>query len=133
MASVNIKTGAGRQSPYWNAKLKGPGRHGLDLETKLRKKKLATRLEASGKERRRWRAMDTSTHEKAQKVLAECEVDHGGDGLKKSQEFIDQCLRQPPDPGSTSRPQKSISTIGWRPRNNEPHQFEHAEAICSPS
>jgi integrase len=95
VASVHRKSGAsGKESPYWNAKFKGPDGTVWTLTTKLREKKPARALA-----RTRERAAETAynghlTHQRAQKFLAECaEITHG-DGYKKSGEFLDECLRQ---------------------------------------
>jgi integrase len=95
MASVHIKTGAsGGASPYWNAKLKGPDGTGWTLTTKLREKKPALRLARLWEMAAEVAYNGHLTPAKAKKVLAECEEITRGEGLKKSQEFIDQCLRQ---------------------------------------
>ncbi|MEA2261963.1 MAG: hypothetical protein QOJ51_4788 [Acidobacteriaceae bacterium] len=95
MASVHIKTGAsGTASPYWNAKLKGPDGTGWTLTTKLREKKPATRLAGVWERAAEVARNGHLTQEKAQKFLAECEAITHGDGFKKSQEFLDECLRQ---------------------------------------
>ena len=95
MASVHIKTGAsGAASPYWNAKLKGPDGTGWTLTTKLREKKPATRLAGVWETASEVARNGHLTHEKAQKFLAECEEITRGEGFKKSQEFLEDCLRQ---------------------------------------
>lgn len=94
MASVHIKTGASGKSPYWNAKLKGPDGTVWTLTTKLREKKPALRLARLWEQAAEVAFNGHLSHAKAQKCLTECEEITRGDGLKKSQEFIDQCLRQ---------------------------------------
>ena len=94
MASVHRKSGAsGKESPYWNAKFKGPHGTVWTLTTELREKKPARSLA------RAWeRTAETGynghlTHAKAQKFLAECAEITRGDGYRKSEEFLDECLR----------------------------------------
>jgi len=94
VASVHRKSGAsGKESPYWNAKFKGPHGTVWTLTTELREKKPARSLA------RAWeRTAETGynghlTHAKAQKFLAECAEITRGDGYRKSEEFLDECLR----------------------------------------
>jgi integrase len=94
MASVHRKRGAsGALSPYWNAKLKGPDGTVWTLTTKLQEKKLARALSGVWETASEVARNGHLTHEKAQKSLAECADITRGDGLKKSQEFLDECLR----------------------------------------
>jgi hypothetical protein len=102
MASVHIKRGATKASPYWNAKLKGPDGTGWTLTTKLREKKPATRLARVWEQAAEVAYNGHLTPEKTQKFLAECEEITRGDGLKKSQEFLDECLRQSTGSGLNS-------------------------------
>lgn len=131
MASVHIKTGAsGKDSPYWNAKLKGPDGTGWTLTTKLREKKLATRLAGVWETAAEVARNGHLTHAKAQKSLAECEDITRGDGLKKSQEFLDECLRQSTGSGlNIPTPAKYFSELAGGQGTAQPDQHEHADAI----
>ena len=72
------------------------------------------------------------THEKAQKFLAECEDITRGDGFKKSQGFLDECLRQSTGSGlNTPYPGKVFSRLAGGQGTARPDQREHADAICA--
>lgn len=84
MASVHRKRGAsGAISPYWNAKLKGPDGSVWTLTTKLREKKLARALAREWETAAEVARNGRLTHEKAQKLLAECADITRGDGAEQ--------------------------------------------------
>jgi integrase len=95
MASVHIKTGgSGKDSPYWNGKFRGPNGSGWTLSTKLREKRTALRLARIWEQACEVAYNGHMTHERAQKVLAECAEVSRGRAYEKSQELVDECLRQ---------------------------------------
>jgi hypothetical protein len=95
VASVHRKTGAsGKESPYWNAKLKSPDDTVWTLTTKLREKRLARALARTWEMAAEVARNGHLTHAKAQKFLAECAEITRGDGYRQSEEFLDDCLRQ---------------------------------------